>query len=296
MTRVSVASVRITNPDIRIMLCCDRPSFDAMKSVNDLLLEETDEINVFEVPDGTAEFRNRYIKTNLRGLIDGAFLFLDSDTFVRGDLSYIYSIKGDVAGARNHSKHFLMEQIWSEDDKALKQMNWRIRDDVYINGGVLYFNDTRGAYQLAERWHRKWQQFFRTNRLHRDQPSLNASLYEVQPTLVILDDKFNAQFRMNLKVAHDAVIWHYYATDNSMPLTAFEHLVKNVQENGELSKTALFKMVKSFHPWQRNSFIEDILARLIVRRAKLEPWLVYALQGKRLKAISCLKDQIIQGN
>ena len=40
------------------------------------------------------------MKTRLREIIEGPFLFLDSDTLIRGDLSPIFFLDTDIAGAR----------------------------------------------------------------------------------------------------------------------------------------------------------------------------------------------------
>lgn len=75
MTRVSVASLRLTNPRVRIDLVCDPVSEPAMRAVGDPLL---DEVVVCDAPPGGAAFRNRFVKTRLRAAVDGPFLFLDS--------------------------------------------------------------------------------------------------------------------------------------------------------------------------------------------------------------------------
>src|SRR5688572_16579930 len=92
MTRLSLASLRLTNPGTRILVCCDQPSKDAMQGGGDPLLLEADEVLTFDTPPGTPEFRNRFVKTNLRNLIPGKFLFLDSDILVRGDLAPLFDI------------------------------------------------------------------------------------------------------------------------------------------------------------------------------------------------------------
>src|SRR5262249_20267133 len=143
--RISAASLRISNRRLKVLVVCDPDSAAAMQRKRDPLLEEANEWAIFETPSGDASFRNRFVKTNLRNLIDGCYLFLDSDTLIRGELSELFSLTADIACAANHSKHQLEHQIWEEDKAMLTTMGWQTRDDVYVNGGVMLCNDTPGA-------------------------------------------------------------------------------------------------------------------------------------------------------
>lgn len=104
MTRASIASLRVSNPSVGITIVCDAVSGRALRYSADPLLDEVDDIFISDTPDGSPGYRNRHVKTRLRQIMEGLFLFLDSDTFVRGDLSPIFSLDADIAGARNHSR------------------------------------------------------------------------------------------------------------------------------------------------------------------------------------------------
>jgi hypothetical protein len=130
ITRVSVASIRATNPDIAIIIACDGESYTAMKHSRDPLLEEVDDLIVCNTSAGDSRFRSRFVKTQFRRLVDGPFLFLDSDIFVRDDISEIFSLDADIACAPNNSKDNIEEQImWSGDDAILSRRGWRIRQE-----------------------------------------------------------------------------------------------------------------------------------------------------------------------
>jgi len=123
MTRVAVASLRITNPNITITIACDQESDESMRVLNDPLVTEVDNWLPLRTPAGESTYRNRFVKTALRSVINGPFLFLDSDVLVRGDLSELFRTDCDVAGARNHSQGRLSQQIWSEDLDELNRLN-----------------------------------------------------------------------------------------------------------------------------------------------------------------------------
>src|SRR5262245_33219501 len=104
MVRISAASIRVTNPDVAIIVACDGQSSTAMQNSRDPLLDEVDDLIVCDTPAGDSAFRSRFVKTQLRRLVGGSFLFLDNDTFVRDDISEIFSLGGDIACAPNHSR------------------------------------------------------------------------------------------------------------------------------------------------------------------------------------------------
>ena len=71
-TRVSAASVRVSNRNVRLTVVCDRASAAAMVARGDPLPNEVDQLVVCEAPDGSGTFRNRFIKTKLRSSTGGS--------------------------------------------------------------------------------------------------------------------------------------------------------------------------------------------------------------------------------
>lgn len=272
MTRVAVASLRLSNPGFILVVACDRDTDCAMRQARDPLIDAADEWLVADTPPGDAGFRNRFVKTSLRALIDGRFLFLDSDIFVRGDLSEIFALDTDIAGARNHSRAAFDEQVWDQDAATLKVMDWKTDNEVYLNGGVLFYNDTPGARRFEAEWRRRWMKSFRERANYRDQPALNSALHNTQARLTVLPDRFNAQFKFTPSVASGAVIWHYYSSNAEPPQTRFELLVNDLVRGATLDMGKLAEMLKSGHPWRRDTVIDDWAAAGVMRRGRFDGW------------------------
>jgi hypothetical protein len=271
MTRVSIASVRVSNPSVAVTVVCDAVSGTALQRSCDPLLNEVDELVVSETPDGDAGYRSRHVKTRLREVIEGPFLFLDCDTFVRGDLSPIFSLDTDIAGARNHSRDEFREQIWEEDARAITSMKWRLGEEAYINSGVLFYNDTPGTYRFASLWHQKWLDWTKQRARYRDQPALNAALFEAQPRLNILSHRFNAQFRTSAGVAKNAIVWHFYSSLGGPILTGFDELVQRLlQGDGEVFEKQVQALMRQRHPWRRQSILDDLVARVIMAKGRMD--------------------------
>lgn len=92
----SVWSLKHYNPETYVILLTDEASSNAVdakgyKETHELI----DEIKIVEFDDKlTNKEKSRWIKTNLRKLITGDFLFIDADTIVSGPLYGLDNIVG----------------------------------------------------------------------------------------------------------------------------------------------------------------------------------------------------------
>jgi Nucleotide-diphospho-sugar transferase len=287
MTRVSAASIRVSNPGVAIIAACDNQSVAAMRHSRDPLLGEIDELIVCDTPVGNNGFRNRFVKTQLRRLVDGPFLFLDSDTLVRENISEIFSLDTDIACAPNHSKDSLEQQIWSRDEEILSVMGWSTRKDAYVNGGVMFYNNSPGAVRFADDWHQKWLRSHETAKTFRDQAALNAAIFDTAPRLGVLPHRFNAQFKVTPSVASNAVLFHFYASNiDDEPITEFESLVGRLLNGAELRHSHIESMLKHNHPWRRASWVDDVAARRVLKRGYVSSEDRLWFQGHRARSLA----------
>ena len=289
MTRVSIASLRLTNPDFRVTLVLDEISEKILRECADPLLKEVDETISIKTPQGKSVFRNRHIKTRLGNLISGPFLFLDSDTFIRGDISSIYNCNADIAAVPNLSQRYFKDQIWSQDLKALKKMNWNVRSDYYINGGVLFFNNSSLTYNFFEAWHSKWLQSNNRLRYYRDQPALNSAINDTSIRLKILPNIYNAQFRGNPSVTKNALIWHYYSSAQiNEPITSFEILCLRIMRKNYDALDGIKSIINSEHPWRREKIFDDVMASYSRHKGRLSEFEENWFSGNRIIALGKL--------
>ncbi len=252
MTRVSLATVRLTNPTARIEIACDQQTHQALQASSSQLLREADAVHGFPTPDGPPTFRNRFVKTQLRLLLSGPFLFLDSDTVVRKPLTPLLNLQADIAAAPNHSADTLAEQIWSEDQANLDTMGWQVREQ-YVNGGVIWYADTPAAHRFAEAWLRNWLANVECTGRYRDQTALNQSISTTSCLRVeILPHSFNMQYLCRLDCAKDAFIWHAHYT-SYLPDRESEVFVQTVEyaklhRSKHLSHSIIKLLVESATP------------------------------------------------
>ncbi|MDX9980151.1 MAG: putative nucleotide-diphospho-sugar transferase, partial [Lentisphaeria bacterium] len=272
MARVAVASVRVSNPDYHVVVIVDEQSAQAMKAADDPLLAEADQWIAVNTGLGPAAARSRFVKTSMRQVLDGPFVFLDTDVVVRGSLDDVFGLDADAAGARNNSRSKLEEQYWWEDMAILEKMGWSIGGEAFINSGVLFFADTVGARRLGEEWHRRWREEYDRLGQHRDQPGMNSALHALGVRFKLLPDTYNAQFRMNAAVAWKPLVWHYYASGSISPETVFGDLVRDLVSGGELDMDRVGEMVRSPHPWRRRGPLGELGLRLFLQYCQKSGW------------------------
>ena len=272
MTRIAAASMRVSNPGVRLVVACDAQTDAALRRTQDPVLTEVDDWVVVTTPDGAPDFRNRFVRTRLRATIDGPFLFLDSDVLVRGDVSELFNLDVDLAGAPNLSRLERREQIGREESGLLALMGWDVDPDVYLNAGVLFINDTEAAHLCCTDWHARWLLSSAISPLLRDQPAMNAAIRATQPRVAVLPARFNAQFRNTISVIPGAVVWHYYASVRHPAHTRFELLARAVADGAALDVRTIRSLIRSPHPWRRATPIDDFAAARILRRDRFDGW------------------------
>lgn len=284
-TRVSVASLRASNPETRITIVCDSHTDESVRRNRDPLLQEVDRWLVRETPEGPSVFRNRFLKTRLRRWLDGPFLYLDGDTVVKGSLADVFAVDTDVAAAPNHSADRIADQIWTMDAEVSARMGWTVGRTPFVNGGVIYMRDTTPARMFSDHWHDFWLACVDATGGFRDQPSLNAALSTSRAQLTVLPHRYNAQCRINPAASRGAVIDHYYSAQPGSPTEA-ERLAAQLTLGAPLTKSGIDALLSSTHPWARRSWLDDLVAARIERRGAIDDLDVLWLEGHRFDSLA----------
>jgi hypothetical protein len=269
MTRLAIACVRATNPDLFVVVACDDESDRLLRRAGDPLVEAADRWVATTIPPGDPKFRNRFVKTSVRAIVDGPLLLIDSDVVVRRDLTRIFSLSADVACARNHSLDTYAKQIWQGDAAILDTMGWTTSQEVYFNAGVVYLNDTLNARLFSVEWQRLWLLSCSKCQAYRDQPAFNAALYNTKPKILVLSDKFNAQFKKRPSSVSGALLWHYYATWPE-PFTTFEVAIQDIVRGGQLPNVR--ELIASRHPWRCERLIDVAAAAWLMHFGNENCW------------------------
>jgi hypothetical protein len=266
---LSVTSLKLVMPDARVVLLCDtktkatltgnRCEYEKLVS-RTITAEAPGDMNQIEV--------SRWVRTSMRRLVDGDFLFLDGDTVVTDDLSSIAAM--DIKFGACLDKHSLIDNHTKRENIIRMDKNLGFNSYLsnrHYNGGVLFCADIQEVRKIFDRWHELWL-FSRSKNIQRDQPSLNMAIHENLSLFTELDGTWNCQISHNgLPYLSSSKIIHYFATDlvmNTSPfILASDNIFKKIKNTGVIPDDVL-ELLKNpraaFAPESRIIAGEDMLS------------------------------------
>lgn len=172
---VSVASLKHYNRSVKVRLLTDKNTANRIENGCASLLRYVDEIVPVDVPEQYNKMqRSRFIKTQVRELVEGDFLFIDTDTVVAESIEdCCWNYDGDVCAVYDCNNEYKLKDRLYLDKKCVEQIGWEsvLSEEVVYNSGVLYVRDTETSHSLYKKWHENWL-YSHNKGVDRDQPAL----------------------------------------------------------------------------------------------------------------------------
>ena len=262
----SAWSLKRYNPNAHIILLTDQATNDTIKSEErKAALNVIDEICIvtFE-EDYTNKEKSRWIKTNMRNLICGDFLFIDADTIITGNLDGIEHVDCAIGAvldnhchSREISKFPIFQMMYTNLFQQIYGIDYKDDTDVY-NSGVLLVRDVPAAYEFFNLWHQNWL----ISRLHgeyRDQLSMTKVIQEKENIITELSGVYNCQIRTSVQYLYDALILQTFSRQEATAISllfSYQIYQQIRRDKGITEKTAkiLINCKKSF---ESPSFLVD---------------------------------------
>ncbi len=239
---VSLHSLRLFHPEVKVMVLVDEPTKVYMERFPKLC-DMITEIVVVPVPEQyNAKQRSREIKTTVRNVIDGTYLFIDTDTVICKPLDAIDNLTCDIAAVPDG--HLPLSELMFSPTESIKNIfGVDISDSEYwFNSGVMYVADNEKTRVFYRSWNKNWTFSCFQKGQSQDQPALSVTNKEFGDLVSKLDDIYNAQVAMSLKYFADAAIlhwWHMSFIENQDYSPYFSlQIYKEVKENGGLTPHA----------------------------------------------------------
>lgn len=231
---ISIWSARYHNPNVQIVLFVDNKTRDILVGMRSEILEYISECKVVDFDDdANMMYRSRYIKTQVRSLVDGDILFIDSDTIINGALAEIDDCPYDVAAVleSNLPINQFHPSLYDSMAENARKIGWKPEEEQhYFSSGVIYAKDTPAAHALFEKWHNNWQQGLSLD-IRIDQPSLAKANIESGRVIRPIDNKWNCIMFTYPHLAKDALVLHFAAYRN-MSLLFSKRVLQYIKENG----------------------------------------------------------------
>ena len=172
MFLLSHYSLRLYHPigDAEVVLVMDKDTNQRLCEKKASVLNDVTPI-VVDVPDEyTIMQRSRYLKTSLRNLVNGDFLYLDVDTIICGRIASIDKVEADIAMVSDCNT-----ELSNRNDMSIyyceKAGFTELDGEPYFNAGVILAKDNNRVCSLFNEWHYLWKISLKNN-VPQDQPAL----------------------------------------------------------------------------------------------------------------------------
>lgn len=213
--QLSICSLRIHNKNAVVELVIDKETCDGLQGNRSFVKDMADSVHVVQCPtDYTQREKSRYLKTNIRRIVKGTFLYLDCDTLVCDSLEEIDKCDYELAMVADLNDHLLLY----ENNTIRKYAEAGFGDATgvpYYNSGVIYSKDTSGTQDFFNTWYKYLIKSFDCGVMY-DQPALCATNEKKNRIIKELSGEWNCQYKMKgMKFLDHAKIMHYYSDNGN---------------------------------------------------------------------------------
>lgn len=271
---MAVWSARHWNPNVYIVLIVDDLTDKLLVGKRAEILDYISEKIVVPFDDTSLSmmYRSRFIKTSVRGLVKGRYLFIDCDTLVKGSLEAvdewietISAVPDSLLPVADYSS-----DMYNPINERAKVVGYDLSKEKYhFNSGVMLVEDVEASYQLYDLWHQYWKTCTRKN-LMADQPALARANVEMNHLIQPMDVKYNCIVYTQNNFTRQAKILHISSYRN--PTYIFtDKVLEYVKANGLKNQWLIYSIINpcaTFLPFdndvlhsnrkQRHEWIKEI--------------------------------------
>jgi hypothetical protein len=262
MAAVAALAVRRLHRQARTILVTDEPTARAVDHGNHALRNIVSEIIVQPTATDDPIISSRRLKTVLRQLVKGDYLYLDNDAIAVRPLDWGWPEGSDLALVRDCNMWAIPPFVLPMIEKLRAKLGWEIPPDRYFNLGVMFVRDTPAAHAFYAEWHRRWQQTCSLG-IPQDQPSCNSVIAAGIATVAILPDRDNWVTWSTAMLRGRARIFHFLASvhGGEIPIdTLLGHLIAGFRRDGVLDEAAIARATCDNSPWMNDVGVKRLLA------------------------------------
>ncbi len=246
MAHASILSLRHQHPAARVRLVMDTETEALLTRAYPALREIGADLLSIAADAGDPPANSRWLKTQLRDIVRGDFIFLDIDTVVLRDISAVAAHEATLAGAMDDNS---MDGFDPGLCRRFEQLRWDPPRQPYLNSGVLFWRDTPEGRRLGQAWHQLWSES-RQVMGDTDQPALHRAMVQTGVSVHVLDQTLNQKVRNGKKRLRNTAVLHYTTRsvlDNSYVL--LHRMMRQLKERGSLDFGTLERARRRNDPW-----------------------------------------------
>ncbi|MDR2579678.1 MAG: hypothetical protein LBC85_01625 [Fibromonadaceae bacterium] len=253
-TLVSVTSLRMHIPNAWVALVVDDQTANSLVGKRSQIKNLIDELKIIPLDNTlSGTYRSRELKTSVRNLVDGDFLYIDGDTVITHPLPSLHTMDCEIGAVLDYhiqvSEHPRNSSFY-RNAELLKFSPYQ--NNKYFNGGVLYVKDTSMTRSFFSRWNELWH-YCTTKEIFIDQPSLAQVDYEFGYVIQELPGEWNCQAENCINYLKNAHIMHFFSSNEGLrphPLMNLDifHEVKATGIISEKTMNIIKNVQTSFFP------------------------------------------------
>ena len=241
---LSIRSLIYYNPDARIEVLVDNATYANLKGNREAIKQYADVIEVDTPADYDKVRRSRYLKTNMRNLVAGDFLFLDCDTVICESIEDIDKLDVSLGMVADLNGPLLLDD-GNTISKGLKAGFPVFTGKPYFNSGVIFVKDTDKNKRFFNSWYDNYLKS-ESHGVFNDQPALCQTNTEFGFIISEIPGIWNCQFKMKgFPYLKKCKVMHYYANNgnNVLPFHIKE-LFDRVKRTGDVDEKIMFLLKK----------------------------------------------------
>lgn len=281
---ISLCSLRKHNPEAKVEVVCDEKTFATLQDNRSSIFDYNVHVIPVETPQDWEKWeRSRYIKTNLRRLVQDDYLYIDTDTVICSSLDLIDNLSYDVSAVfdshlerplprYSRCRHKSDYWIWDNAKKA----NIDIAGLWHYNSGVMYVKDTMIAHELYARWYDKYKEQLKYG-VNIDQLPLLLANNDMKDIITPISHRFNCQIACTegRNLLSDALIIHYLPVQHTTLLSC-PWFMDPIKETGIINKTILNIIDDPISFFEKESFVAMGAAAELIKTPSLLTAYIYS--------------------
>lgn len=233
MLLLSLYSLRLHHPkgDAEVEVVMDEDTHQRLVDKKAEMLGEVTPVIVSIPPEYTVMQRSRYLKTQLRKLVKGDFLYIDCDTLICESLEDIDKMETNIAMVADANGD-VREKIPFAIELCKRAGIQNANNQPYFNGGVIFAKDDASVLLFFEKWYNLWRKSL-SKGVPQDQPALCQANIDLNYPIKELSEIWNSQIDFVSEVGlKKSKIFHYFSPKKTfMRIMLFESIRKGLRTN-----------------------------------------------------------------
>lgn len=281
---ISLCSLRKHNPEAKVEVVCDEKTFATLQDNRSTIFDFNVQVITVETPQDWEKWeRSRYIKTNLRRLVQDDYLYIDTDTVICSSLDLIDNLSYDVSAVfdshlerplprYSRCQHKSDYWIWDNAKKA----NIDIAGLWHYNSGVMYVKDTMIAHELYARWYDKYKEQLKYG-VNIDQLPLLLANHDMKDIISPLHPKLNCQVAQieGRNLLPESIIIHYFPCQKTTLLSS-PWIMDSIKESGRINDSIQHIIDDPFSFFEKESFVAMGAAAELIKTPSLLTAYIYS--------------------